>query len=234
MATKEDVQKAVEAHGTKTLPPAGYGRQEALRMRQAKLEQAIEESSELKLIGGLDPSAFKPDPYFLHHSDEMGVPHGDYANYEYLWAETSHRGQHIDLAKRAGYAPVRKDDPDGADFMQYSPEGYPLVGSTILMKMPLDRYIDLRAEYLADYKRKRGDIFNVDKMLEISERYASKTGKPAIKIVDRFTPEQIRNAQARAMFRRQRSSNQAWQNIDSHLREGTAHLEYGKQEHAHI
>src|SRR6266702_4094272 len=123
MATKEEVQKAVESKGPETLPPAGYGRGEALRMRQARLERAIEESSELKLIGGLDPSLMKPDPYFLHHQDEMSVPHGEYESYEYLWVETSHRGQHVDLAKRAGYRPVRKDDPDGADFMSYSPEG---------------------------------------------------------------------------------------------------------------
>ena len=102
------------------------------------------------------------------------------------------------------------------------------------MKIDLARYIEMRAEYLADYKRKKGDIFNVDKMLEISERFAARTGKPAIRIVERFSPEQIRNAQARAAFRRQRTAHQAWQQIDTHLKEGTAHLAYGNQEHAHI
>src|ERR1044071_2324428 len=133
MATKEEIQKAVESKGTDTLPPAGYGRDEALRRRSAMLEQAIDQASEQYLIASLDPALLQPDPYFLHHQDEMGIPHGDFEHYEYLWAETSHRGHHIDLAKRGGYEPVRKDDPDGADFMQYSPEGYPLVGSTILL-----------------------------------------------------------------------------------------------------
>lgn len=232
MATKEEIQKAVVSEGAATLPPAGYGRQEALRLRQARLDRAIEEASQMKLLGRLDPSMLTPQPYFQHHFDEMSVPHGDFETYEYLWVETSHRGHHVDLARRAGYEPVRQTDPDGKDFMQYSPEGYPLVGSTVLFRIPLERYIDLRAAQLAEYKERRGDIYNVDKMLQISEDFASRTGKPAVKIVDRFSPDQIRNAQARAAFRRQRQNQ--WDTIDHHLKEGTAHLEYGNQRHAHI
>ncbi len=232
MATKEEIKHAVDTQGTETLPPPGYGRQEALRIRQVRLERAIEQASDLKLMGRLDPEALKPDPYFLAHHDEMSVPHGDFDSYEYLWVETSHRGHHVDLAKRAGYEPVRKDDPDGKDFMQYTPEGYPIVGSAILFRIPLERYINLRAEQLTDYKVKRGDIFNVDKMMEISEKFASRTGKPAIKIIDRFTPDQIRNAQQRAAVRRQRESS--WEIINQHLTEGTAHLAYGKQQPSHI
>ena len=234
MATRQEIDKAVESKGTETLPPPGYGRQEAMRRRQAKLDKAIDELSEMDLIGSLDPSLLDPDPYFLHQQDEMSVPQGDYEHYEYLWVETSHRGQHVDLAKRAGYKPVRKDDPDGQDFMQYSPEGYPLVGSTILMKMPLEQYIKMRAKYLAEYKRRRGDVFSVDRMMEVSERYAQRTGKPAVKIIEHFSPEQIRNAQARSAFRKQRQQRDSWETIDTHLKEGTAHLAYGKQEHAHI
>ena len=234
MATRQEIEKAVESKGVETLPPPGYGRGEALRRRQAKLEKAIDELSEMELIGSLDPTLLEPDPYFLQHQDEMTVPNGDYEHYEYLWVETSHRGQHVDLAKRAGYLPVRKDDPDGADFMQYSPEGYPLVGSTILMKMPLEHYIRMRAKYLAEYKKRRGDVFNVDRMMEISERYAQRTGKPAVKIVEHFSPDQIRNAQARSAFRKQRQQRDSWETIDTHLKEGTAHLAYGPKEHAHI
>jgi hypothetical protein len=121
---------------------------------------------------------------------------------------------------------VRKDDPDGQDFMQYSPEGYPLVGSTILMKMPLERYIRMRGKELAEHKRKRGDAHNVDKMLEVANRFASKYGKSAPKIIERFSPDQIRQAQTRASFRRQRTSTQAWQTIDTHpqRRHGTSRI----------
>lgn len=232
MATKEEIQKSVESKGVDTLPPKGYGRDEALRLRQARLDRAIEQASELKFVGRLDPEALKPQPYFQHHYDEMSVPHGDFEKYEYLWGETSHRGHHIDLLKRGGYEPVHKDNPDGEGFMQYTPEGYPQIGSTILFRIPLERYIEMRAEQLADYKTKRGDIFNVDRMLEISERFAARTGKPSIKIVERFSPDQIRNAQARAAFRRQKQNQ--WDTIDQHLKEGTAHLEYGNQRHNQI
>ena len=59
---KEDVEKAVKEKGEETLPPAGYERDEALKIRQDNLDEEAERLAEQMFLGAI-PEKYKEIDY---------------------------------------------------------------------------------------------------------------------------------------------------------------------------
>ena len=246
MASKDDILKAAsaavlegkgqdvpqgETTGTATLPPPGHSRNEVLRMRQDRLQQLIQERGEQMAFGVLDPRTLDIDPEIArHYADILAVSHAK-ADRIYCWVETgkfNNHPEHVHHKQMQGWNFVGPDDPECPNIPR-SPEGYRKLGTTLLMWLDIEKYVNLRATEHASALRQRGDLGNADRMLEVAARHGASVN--VIENWGQLSPESRALAERRFALR-QRSLQQAHQRIDQELRAGTAHLNYGNQRHA--
>lgn len=234
MATKEEIKEAVTSPGAETLPPAGFGREEALRMRQDNLDQMIEERANQLALGLIDHKNLKIDPEVArHYADILSVRPAN-PDRMYCWVETGIRNDypgHVYAKQAQGWEFVNEQDPE-CPYVQKTPEGYRRLGTCLLMWVDIERWVELRAQERLQWKKQRGDLNNVNTMYEIAYKYRDYGINVREKLSD-FSPEVIAQAERRLMQNRS-NLKQQWNRIDAQLREGSAHLNYGNKSHSHI
>lgn len=226
----EEVEASLAQTGTESLPPAGHWRNEALKRRGDNLEATIEARAQQLFIESLDPSKMTIDNEIAYaHRDASALQHAK-VGYHYKWVEYSQsnpsdRGQHIDNARMIGYEPVREKDSDAkglTDRCYITPEGYIRWGSTILMRIKEEVFIEHMALVKARAMRRRGDAMNAERLVELGDKYG-------VKVHTELSSEVMQRAQQRHQHMQRvmavRSTNQqAMRNIDRRLRAGNAHL----------
>lgn len=222
MATTEEIKQAAKAKGTESLPPAGYGRNETLRMRQDDLDREIEERSNALFLAAIDPAKFGHiDNEIAQYAQRDGaVPHAR-PDYKYCWVEYNQRnpsdhGQHLLANQQEGWECVHEgdDDAQGVAPVTETPEGYLRWGSVILMRIQRDRYVTIQATRRARQKLIEGQHMDASHIVELGHRYG-------VEIHTSLPPETIQRA--KMQHRMKLTQQQAWQRIDRKLRDGTAH-----------
>ena len=253
MASKEDIERAVNAPviettkkdapgmqgrsattpGTTALPPPGHSRDEVLRMRQDHLQQLIQQRGEQIAFGLLDPRHLKVDPDIArYYADILQVTPAK-ADRIYCWVETGLRNnhpEHVHHKQMQGWLFVLENDAECPDLPR-TPEGHRRLGTTVLMWLDIERYVELKAHEHAAALKQRGDINNADRMLDIAAKHGAQ-----VKIIENWnqlSPESRTIAEQR-FSQRQRALKQTWDHIDQELRGGTAHHNYGSQRQGHI
>ena len=193
-------------------------------MRRDTLDRQIEEQAERLLLESIDPNKLRVDREIAWALDVSDVPHA-LDGFEYLLVEWNTRnpsdhGQHVEHARVMGWTPVRTDDPDGQGLerCQETPEHHIRWGSTILMRLPQTRYIELKARERLRLLQMQGKGTNAEHLVELGEKF----GVP----VHSELPEDImRRARQRYQARQQVVNMQfnnpaATQAIDAQLRRG--------------
>lgn len=243
MATKDDITHAAnapvlevrkddtpeeETPGTATLPPAGYGRQETLRMRHDRLQQLVQQRGEQIAFGIIDPKQLKVDPAIARYYADILAVSNPQSYRQYCWVECGMRDnhpEHVHNKIMQGWKFVEAEDPECEDVPR-DPHGHRRLGTTVLMWLDIERWVELKAHEYAAALRQRGDLGSADRMLEIAHKHSAE-----VRIIQNWGEL---SAESRALAeqrfaQRQRSHQQAWERIDQELRGGTAHQNYGNQ-----
>lgn len=253
MASREDIERAAnapvietrkadaskltgspeETPGVSTLPPPGHSRDEVLRMRRDQLQQLIQTRGEQIAFGLLDPRHLKVDPDIArYYADILQVTPAQ-SDRIYCWVETGLRNnhpEHVHHKQMQGWNFVLGSDPE-CPHLPRTPEGHRRLGTTVLMWLDIEHYVELKAHEHAAALKQRGDINNADRMLDIAARHGAQ-----VKIIENWnqlSPESRAMAEQR-FSQRQRQLQRTWEHIDQELRGGTAHLNYGNQRQGHI
>ena len=253
MASREDILKAAsapvletrhqdapqapearaETPGQAALPPPGYGRDETLRMRHDRLQRLIQERGEQIAFGLLDPSSLKVDSDIVRYYADILAVTNPQPNRQYCWVECGIRDnhpEHVQHKQMQGWNFVLHDDPE-CPGVPRSPLGHRKLGTTVLMWIDIERWVEIRAHEHAAALRQRGDMTNADQMLEVAARHGAQ-----VKIIENWnqlSPESRQLAEQRFQHR-QRTLQRTWEHVDQELRGGTAHLNYGNKRHGQI
>lgn len=222
------VQGSAPTPGTASLPDPGHSRDEVVRMRHDRLQQLIQERGEQIAFGLVDPRHLKVDPDIARYYADILEVSPAHPERFYCWVETGIRNnhpEHVHHKQMQGWRFVEDDDPE-CPHIPRTPEGHRRLGTTVLMYVDIERYVELKAHEHAAALRQRGDMGSADRMLEVAARHGAQ-----VKIIENWnqlSPESRALAEQR-FSQRQRQLQQTWDRIDQELRGGTAHHNYGNQ-----
>lgn len=174
-AEAETIQEKAEVEAAATLPPPGHQRQEQLRRRQDELQAEAERVADRMIRGQIDPSQLEIANEIASKTQWMNVSNADPA-FVYGWVSTNRHGQHIQAMTRYGWIIVSGDDPEAIELKGThagtSPGTTRELGDVVLMKIPKERYIVLKA---LEEKRKH-DIQRASTagLVELGDKYKKK------------------------------------------------------------
>lgn len=147
-AAAEETQEAVEKEAAESLPPPGHMRHEELRRRQDELQKEAERVASQMIRGTVDPKKLEIANEIASKTQWMSVSKADPA-FVYGWVSKNRHSQHIQAMHRLGWITVQGDDPEAEELkgtMQgTSPGTTRELGDVVLMKIPKERYIVLKA-----------------------------------------------------------------------------------------
>src|SRR6266571_3789042 len=164
--TDEEAGRANEDFIGVELPDAGYSREEELLKRQDELEQKLAQLTDSK-NGGVDTAAVDPSKLEKENEILTFIERGSFPVrnpddlYEYCAVQRDQFGKfggvHIFKKRAQGWEIVRYGDPE--EWGVKSPEGYCVIGDTILMRVRKDIYLRLhrRGQQIADLRRSAAD-----------------------------------------------------------------------------
>lgn len=150
-----EAQESLEQNAAATLPPKGFLRHEELARRQDELQREAERVADKMIRGSIDPSQLEIANEIASKTQWMSVSNADPA-FVYGWVSKNRHGQHIQAMHRLGWTTVQGEDPEAIE-LKGTRMGTSLgttreLGDVILMKIPRERYIVLKA---LEEKRKR-------------------------------------------------------------------------------
>jgi hypothetical protein len=150
-----EAQESLEQNVANALPPRGYLRHEELARRQDELQREAERVADKMLRGSIDPSQLEIANEIASKTQWMSVSNADPA-FVYGWVSKNRHGQHIQAMHRLGWVTVQGEDPEAIE-LKGTRQGTSLgttreLGDVVLMKIPRERYIVLKA---LEEKRKR-------------------------------------------------------------------------------
>ena len=229
-ADDTEAQERMAREAFESLPPPGHERREQQRRRADNLEREVDSLAAKVLTGRLDGKNLQIQNEIAHRTKYLAVSNPD-PNYCYAWISKNSHGHHIMRMEQLGYRVVQGDDPEAAEYLPGGPAaGAGSVGTTreladvILMKIPRDRYILLRAlerakvvqmhessgtgnlQSLIDRHRRHVRLHNAPQTADYEE-----LGGPAVH-------PQTFTQHPRSPFGRRRASIER---LDRHLRAGT-------------
>lgn len=195
MAKKPD---PIVEQGTAVLPPAGYERDEVLKIRDELLTQEAEERSEREEVYALDPKAFKVENEIAQHFDALQVTSRQ-DGYIYNWANFMTRGGmyvQYKLAVTVNGQPlwevVKGDMPECSG--QRAADGTRRIGDVMLLRAKKERYeIWWKNELVKRLRRKEGVTADLQ---ELGEKYRSLG--VIVKVGDEIGESTLRRMQNRA------------------------------------
>lgn len=203
---KEEIKEAAESKGTETLPPKGWKRDEALKMRQDDLDAEAEELAARLLVGAIDEKYLSIDPHiaYRHSFLEVTDKRDDMA---YCWANyINDNGSQVMRKKMLGWETVTgtgTDSPECQDRDIIAADGTRQVGDVLLMRIPRDHAIVLKAQERADSLRRRAQYMNPEYLVELGTRYGLK--------VHTDLPDELKQTIERRSAARQRQAERTIQ-----------------------
>lgn len=216
------VQAAEEAAAAE-LPPAGHQRRETLKARDERLQIEAERIAEQIIRGSVDPSKLEIINDIASKTEQLNVSNPQ-PGFVYAWMSINQHGHHISRMENLGWVVVQGDDPEALELKGSgrgagvgSPGTHRQLGDVILMKIPRERYLVLRAREIA--RTKQIQQSSAATLAALGEQFRGKglIVKPfGMKAGDDFAlagPE-IKPG-------RFTSRQKALDMVDSHLREGT-------------
>ena len=154
-AQAEEAQAKLEEQAEAGLPEPGYMRHETLRRRQDELQAESERLADQMIRGTVDPKKLEIANEIASKTQWMTVSNADPA-FVYGWVSKNRYGQHVQSMHRMGWVTVQGDDPEAIELKGShggtSPGTTRELGDVVLMKVPKERYIVLKA---LEEKRKR-------------------------------------------------------------------------------
>jgi hypothetical protein len=170
-------QPALEEQAAKELPAAGYQRREDMLRRQDQLQAEAERIASQMQAGTVDPSKLAIANEIASKTQYLSVSDADPA-FVYGWVSKNRHSQHVMAMKQLGWVTVQGDDPEAlelkgtANGMGTSAGTTRELGDVVLMKIPRERYVVLRALEVA--KNRRLQKASTSALLELGDKYRDK------------------------------------------------------------
>jgi hypothetical protein len=216
MATKEEIAAAAAAKGTETLPPAGHGRDEALKLRAMTLEEEAEQLAEQMIVGEIPEKFQRLDREIVQKLEQLDVS-DKREDMHYVWVNfVNDHGQHIERKKLVGFEVVTgtgEDCPEGHELL--TADGTRQIGDVLLMRVPRTRAVFLKARERKIDLERRGVLRNPDALAEMAFKHTG--GR--IKIHTQLSEEHKQIAERRVEMRYQRMQ-QAYTRLGQQLEGG--------------
>jgi len=197
--------------GADALPPPGDARRDDLKARMDNLQQQAEA---LGADMGVGPT-IEVENEIAQHYDHLNPPNQDPA-FRYCWVYCDPYGkvgnQPFMRKKAEGWEAVRASDPDavGLEHARHV-SGNVIVGDTILMRLPLDRWLTLERKRHARQRSVESGV--TTELEEMAEKYAAH----GVKI---HTPANMSPEMMRRMAGRAQAQQIAGQQLDKMIRSG--------------
>ena len=199
-STDAEIQAAAKAKGTDSLPPAGWKRDEALKLRKVSLEEEAEWLAEQMIVGEIPDKFRELDREIVQKLDRLDVE--DKRNdMHYVWVNfQSDHGQHVERKKLLGYEVVSgagDDCPEAQGLI--TEDGTRRIGDVLLMRIPKERAVYIMAMHRKQSLERRGVLRNPEALAEMAYKH---TGG-AIKVHTQLSDEHKRIAEQRVALRYQ-------------------------------
>lgn len=151
-ASDTDAIAELEEAAHADLPPPGYAREETQKERADKLQRQIEETANLIIQGAVDPSKMEIFDEIANQSAYLQVSNRQ-SGFEYGWISKNNYGNnHFQKAQLEGWVVVQGDDLEAVELKGTTrlqaggpPDSTRQLGDVILMRIPEERYIALKA-----------------------------------------------------------------------------------------
>lgn len=153
--------------GSPELPPAGYKRDEELKLRTDTLAREAEtRGGEVEAI---DPSRLKVDPELAQYFDILHVSNAD-PTYKYFWVFTGQHGLFIKKKLIVGYEIVQGDMPEAIELKGMGGDTTRKLGDVVLMRIRIDQWKKL--DRLEEAKRAAQQGSVLSPIRELAEKNA--------------------------------------------------------------
>lgn len=146
----EAKQPELEEKAASSLPPAGHQRREDMLKRQDILQAEAERIASQMQAGTVDPRNLEIANEIASRTQYLSVTNADPA-FVYGWVSKNRHGQHVQAMKQYGWITVQGDDPEALELkgtdrgMGTMPGTTRELGDVVLMKIPRERYVVLKA-----------------------------------------------------------------------------------------
>lgn len=165
------VSKEQAEHIGTGLPPAGYERNEELKIRQDTLEEAGEKRAGKLEVEAIDPKKLKVDREIrgiLENDPNALMVSDNDAMYEYCWVYFGRQGTWVWRKKHEGWEVVSGKMVESKEYL--AEDTTRRIGDVLLMRMRKDRFAILEAKQLE--RKKKQDLGVVGHLRELGEKYA--------------------------------------------------------------
>lgn len=157
------------------LPPAGFKRNEVLAERKDALEQQAEETAAALEVETINPDKLKVENEIAQHFDAashmLKVTNPDPA-YRYCWVFSGMHGLMITNKQIEGWVVVQGDDEEALEHRGIGADTTRRVGDTILMKIPLDKFLIVERRQKANAQRFNDSVSNLsDDTVRLAQKY---------------------------------------------------------------
>lgn len=165
-----EAQEQLAQQAAQELPEPGHERREALKRREATLEQQIARLSEKILRGSIDTKELEIVNELASKTQYLSVS-GARPEFVYSWVSKNRHGQHIQTLKAQGWETVQGDDPEALELKGMDGSTTRQLGDVILMRIKKDIYIVLKAQ--EQVKTRRQQQNSASTLAEMGDKYRS-------------------------------------------------------------
>lgn len=228
MAEKKMTRETAEANQDKlveeveaSLPPSGYQRREDMLKQQDRLQAEAERIASQMQSGTVDPRNLEIANEIASKTQFLTVSNAD-PTFVYGWVSKNRHSQHLQAMKQFGWVTVQGDDPEAVELKGTglgggtSPGTTRELGDVVLMKIPRERYLVLKA--LEVQKTRNLQKASTATLLDMGDKYRGKGI-----VVRPFGMEDPDGDLSGPPIRPRRftSKDKAMKMVDEHLRSGT-------------
>jgi hypothetical protein len=222
--TKQEADKRaseLEEKAAQELPERGYLSKEVQLKRQDELQKEAERIASQMQSGTIDPKKLEIANEIANKTQYLSVSNADPA-FVYGWVSRNRHSQHIQAMKQFGWVVVQGDDEEAIELKgtQSGQGGAPgttrELGDVVLMKIPKDRYVVLKA--LEVSKTRQLQKASTSALLELGNKHRDKGI-----IIRPYRMDDPEGDLSGPEIKPQRFSNRqnAMRMIDKQLRDGT-------------
>lgn len=148
--------------------PKGHQEREQFKRRADNLEQQAEAMAAQMMMGAVDPKNLQIAREIAHRIGSLDISNKR-DDMVYWWVNAGRQGQHVRRAQMIGWEVVQGNDPEAEELKGERGDTTRIFGDTILMKMPKDRFVVLKA--LAIQRQRQLEGASAARLMELSEKY---------------------------------------------------------------
>ncbi len=170
VSTPEEAQ-AAGREAADQLPAPGYQRQETLRERQGRLQEAAQRMADQIQRGTIDPSKLQilnEIASRVHYLDVSNPQPGR----SYVWVSTNRSGQHVQKMKALGFQTIQGDEPEATELQGTAGDTTRRLGDVVLMWAPEELVIALKAQQIVH--QRKVESASTANLIELGDKYRGK------------------------------------------------------------